>query len=286
MNTPALLSSIIKVFTTPVLCILCLALTGAVNLVHGYELYDMHLHYNRNVWKRLLPEQVIKLLRENNIQRAVFSSTPEKGTEMLYAIAPDLVIPFIRPYRSYYDVLTWHHNPEILDYIREQAAKGIYRGFGEFHMWFKHLDGKSIVPELMRISAEQRWVISAHTDIETIEALIQMQPTLPIVWAHCGFTYEAHEVRALVEKYPSVHCDMSLYEKLVDENDNLTPQWKALMEDYPDRFMVAIDTYKEARWGRVREHARYIQEWLAQLSPRAASMIASGNVARLLPAKH
>lgn len=277
----------------PVFAGLCLLLVFIFNPVQGdespaqgYKLYDMHLHYNQSVWQRLPPEQAIRFLLENNIQRAVFSSTPERGTEMLYEIAPERVIPFIRPYRTYDDVPNWHHNPEILDYISEQADKGIYRGFGEFHMGFKHLDGKSIVPQLMQIAAEQNWVISAHTDMETIEALIAMQPTLPIVWAHCGFSYEAHEIRALVEKYPTAYCDMSLYEKLVDEDDNLTPQWKALMEDHPDRFMVAIDTYKESRWGEVREHAQHIQEWLAQLSPDAARMIANGNVNRLLPVRH
>lgn len=74
-----------------------------------------------------------------------------------------------------------------------------------------------------------------------------MQPGLPIVWAHCGFSYEAHEIRALAENYPTAHCDMFLYEKLQDEGDNVTPEWKQLMEDHPDRFLVAVDTYQLAR---------------------------------------
>jgi len=260
-----------------------LVLSGLCINLQAFELHDAHLHYNQNVWKRLPPEQAIQFLVENNIQRAIFSSTPEKGTEMLYALAPDRIIPFIRPYRAYKDVLTWHHDPEIIEYIRAQAAKGIYRGFGEFHMWIEHLDGKSILPELMQIAAQQNWVLSAHTDIETIEALIKMQPGVKVIWAHCGFSYEAHEIQALIEKYPTAYCDMSLYEKLTDEDDNLTPEWKVLMERHPDRFMVAIDTYKEARWGEVAEHAQFIQEWLVQLEPAAAEMIANGNVSRLFP---
>lgn len=263
------------------ICLLLLCLTAAAHA--DYELYDMHLHYNQSVWKRLPPQQAIRFLVENNIQRAVFSSTPAAGTERLYELAPERIIPFIRPYRSLRDVLTWHHNPEIVDYIRQQAKKGIYRGLGEFHVWFHQLDGNSIVPELMQIAADHNWAISAHTDIHTIKALIGMQPGLPVVWAHCGFSREAHEIRALIEQYPTAYCDMSLYEKLQDENDNLRPEWKALMEAHPERFMVAVDTYKEARWGELQQHTRAIQEWLAQLSPRAAKMIASGNVARLFP---
>ena len=246
-----------------------------------YVLHDMHLHYDREVWKRLPPRQAIQYLRENNITRAVFSSTPARGTEMLYALAPELVIPFIRPYRTLDDVLDWHHKPELIDYIRAQAAKGVYRGFGEFHLWFKHLDGDSIVPSLMQIAAEHDWVISAHTDLETIEALIDMQPALPIVWAHCGFSVAAREIRALVEQHPTAYCDMSLYEELLDEDDNLTPPWKRLLEDHPERFMVGIDTYSLSRWGELSSHAELIQEWLRQLSPHAARLIAHGNVARL-----
>ena len=253
--------------------------------VHAYNLHDAHLHYNQSIWKRLPPGQVIHYLVENDIQRAIFSSTPEKGTEMLYEIAPDRIIPFIRPYRSYGDVLSWHHNPEIVDYIREQAGKGIYQGFGEFHMWIEHLDGNSVLPEIMQIAAEQDWVLSAHTDIETIEALIRMQPAVKVIWAHCGFSAPAEAVQQLIEKHSTAYCEMSLYEKLVDEDDNLTPEWKQLMEKYPDRFMVGIDTYKDARWGEVAEHADFIQEWLRQLKPEAAVLIANENVSRLFPVR-
>ena len=253
------------------------------SVAHAYKLHDAHLHYNKSVWKPLPAEQVSGFLLKHNIERAVFSSTPDKGTEMLYELAPDRVIPLTRPYRSNSDVLTWHHNPEIVEYTRQQAAKGIFRGFGEFHFWIDHLDGKSIIPEIMQIAAEQGWVMSAHTDIEAIEKLLQMQPTVNIIWAHCGFEVPAAEVQVLVEKYPTAHCDMSFYELLTDEDDNLTPEWKALMEKHPDRFMVGVDTFSEGRWGELQKHTDYIQEWLAQLSPRAAELIANGNVSRLFP---
>jgi hypothetical protein len=253
------------------------------SVAHAYKLHDAHLHYNESVWKRLPADQAIRFLVEHNIERAVFSSTPDKGTEMLYEIAPDRVIPLTRPYRSNHDVLTWHHNPEIVEYTRQQAAKGIFRGFGEFHMWFHHLDGKSIMPEIMQIAAEQGWVLNAHTDIKAMEKLLEMQPTVNIIWAHCGFLVPADKVQALIEKYPTAHCDMSFHEILTDEDDNLMPEWKALMEKHPDRFMVAVDTFSEGRWGELQKHTDFIQEWLAQLSPRAAKLIAHGNVSRLFP---
>lgn len=251
----------------------------------AYDLHDGHIHYNEAIWQGLPADQALEYLAENRIQRAIVSSTPAEGTERLYRLAPERIIPFIRPYRTLKDVLTWHSNPEILAYIKSKAASGIYRGFGEFHMWIEHMEG-SILPEVMQVAADNQWALSAHTDVETIEALIQMQPQVVVIWAHCGFDYPASGVRQLFEKYATAYCELSLHEELTDEDDNLTPEWKALLEEHPDRFMVGIDTYKNSRWGDLAVHANHVQEWLGQLSPQAAQLIANGNVSRLFSLKN
>ncbi len=265
------------------LLILLSLLLTPVAVAQPYKLQDAHLHYNWSVWKRLPPEQVSDFLLQQNIERAAISSTPDKGTEMLYELNPDRIIPFTRPYRSNADVLTWHYNPELIEHTRRQAAKGIFRGLGEFHFWFHHLNGKSIIPELMQIAKEQNWVVNAHTDIVGLKKLLKMQPSLNIMWAHCGFVEPAEKIEALMDQYPRAHCDMSFYELLTDEYDTITPEWKALMEKHPDRFMVAVDTFSEGRWGDLQKHTDYIQDWLEQLSPRAAKLIAHGNMKRLFP---
>lgn len=250
----------------------------------AYDLNDGHIHYNEVIWGDLPPDQALEYMAENGIDRAIVSSTPAQGTEMLYQLAPNRIIPFIRPYRTLRDVKTWHNNPEIVTYIKNKAATGIYRGFGEFHMWIEHMQG-SIVPELMQIAADHRWALSAHTDIETIEALVQMQPAVTVIWAHCGFDYPAAGVERLFDQYPTAYCDLSLHEKMTDHDDNLTPEWKVLLEKHADRFMVGMDTYKTSRWGDLAVYTELTQEWLLQLSPRAAKLIANGNVSRLFPLK-
>ena len=249
------------------------------------DFYDGHIHYNRVVWKRLPPAAAIKIMDFNGIKRAIVSSTPAAGTDALYEQAPDRIIPFIRPYRTLKDVLTWHHDPEIVDYVREQAATGKYRGFGEFHIYEQHLSEKSVFPELMQIAADNKWPLSAHTDEETIEVIFKLQPSLHVMWAHCGFTTPPEVVRAMIETYPRFYCELSFYEKLVDEDDNLLPGWKALMEDHPDRIIAGTDPFSLGRWGDLQKHAGFIKEWLAQLTPAAAEQIARGNIARLFPEK-
>lgn len=262
-----------------------LILCGWISLAcQAYDLNDGHIHYNQVIWEALPPDQALEYMAENHIGRAIVSSTPAQGTEMLYRLAPNRIIPFIRPYRTLRDVMTWHTNPEIVTYIKNKAATGIYQGFGEFHMWIEHMQG-SIVPELMQIAADHRWALSAHTDIETIEALIKMQPEVVVIWAHCGFDYPAAGVQRLLEQYPTAYCELSLQEKMTDHDDNLTPEWKALLEKHANRFMVGMDTYKTSRWGDLAVHAEHAQEWLSQLSPQAAELIANGNISRLFPLK-
>jgi len=116
----------------------------------AYDINDGHLHYNQIVWKDLPADQALGYMTESGIDRAIVSSTPAEGTEQLYRLAGDRIIPFIRPYRSLKDVLTWHSDPEIVTYVKQKVATGIFRGFGEFHMWIEHMEG-SILPELMQI---------------------------------------------------------------------------------------------------------------------------------------
>jgi hypothetical protein len=252
-------------------------------LAMAYELHDAHIHYSKSVWQRLPPEDALRHMAEQDIRRAIVSSTPTEGTEMLYRLAPDRVIPFLRPYRDQKERMTWHHQPEIISYIQSRASSGIYRGFGEFHIWKEDLDGNSIFPQVLQIAVDNDWVLSAHTDQETIETIFRLQPTLKVIWAHCGFDVPAEMMRQLMQTYPGLYCEMSFYDKMFDSDLNLLPQWKTLMQDLSGRFMVGTDPYTEVRWASLRQETDFIRAWLNQLSADAAEQIASGNLSRLFP---
>ena len=141
----------------------------------AYGLNDGHIHYNQDVWNDLSARDALRLLTESGIQRAIVSSTPAAGTEKLYRLSPERIIPFLRPYRTYRDRYTWHSDSTVIDYVKQQLATGIYRGFGEFHLFRKHKDS-NVVRQLMQVVADQQLTVSAHSDAETIEALLDLQP--------------------------------------------------------------------------------------------------------------
>jgi hypothetical protein len=71
------------------------------------RLYDAHIHYSHDAWDQLPPRQAIAVLRDAGLQRAFVSSSSDEGTQKLFAIAPDLIVPVLRPYRRRGETSTW-----------------------------------------------------------------------------------------------------------------------------------------------------------------------------------
>ena len=252
--------------------------------VMALQTHDGHIHYNQDVWQELAPEHALEMLDDNQINRAIVFSTPAEGTKKLYRLAPQRVIPYIRPYRVFRDRFSWHSDADMLAYVKREIESGFYRGFGEFHL-FKEHKNTPIVQQMMQVVADHGLAVSAHADGETIEALIQMQPEVVMIWAHCGMDHPIADVQRMLQQYPSLYCELSFRDKLTDVNYKLTPEWKALLEKYPQRFLLGMDTYIPRRWAHLPEIKEYAVNWLAELEDDAARLIGGGNIERLFPLK-
>jgi predicted TIM-barrel fold metal-dependent hydrolase len=68
---------------------------------------------------------------------------------------------------------------------------------------------------------------------------------------------------------------------IVDGSGKLTPEWRALFERYPDRFLLGSDTWINERWESYGEIMAGYRAWLAQLPPKIAGQIANGNAKAL-----
>lgn len=268
--------SIVSARTFSFLLFLYITPTWANNLNDG------HIHYNQDVWNDLSPKQVFSYLTENGINRAIVFSTPTAGTEKLYNFSPQRVIPFLMPYRVFRDRFTWHSDQTMVDYVKQQLSSGIYKGFGEFHLFKKHKD-TPVIRELMQIVADHKIMLSAHADGETIEALIKMQPELSIIWAHCGMDHPVEDVSRMLAQYPNLICELSFRYNMFDEQDKLVPQWKTLLEQYSKRFILGMDTYIARRWAGLPENTDFARQWLSQLQPDTKELIGSGNIDRMFP---
>lgn len=135
--------------------------------------------------------------------------------------------------------------------------------------------------------------------VEGLSRLLTQWPQLILVLSHCGKTTQAADIRAFFQRHSNVVCDLG-YRSLPQEASDfkrypartlfwasaqgrsayLAPDWKKLIEEHPDRFMVAIDDTHD--WAQYDEVVRSLREGLlAHLDPSVVERVANGNAKRI-----
>jgi predicted TIM-barrel fold metal-dependent hydrolase len=167
-------------------------------------------------------------------------------------------------------------------------------------------DGKNVARLLSAI--EQRPVpVMIHWEVydwkrdwPAFHALYARFPKVTFIWPHAGFA-SVEQVGVVMAANGNVVVTLSKKEKLkhslsseekaealgeavVDGCNRLLPEWRALFERYPDRFMFATDAHKDHRWVR---YAQIVEAWrliLGQLPDPLAQSIAWRNAERVYAA--
>lgn len=245
-------------------------------------IHDGHIHYDQDVWQTLPPDKAVQMLRAESIHRALVSATPGEGAEMLYREAPELVIPMLRPYKSWRHRYLWFNDPELKAYLLEHLARAPYRGFGEFHVFGGDADSIPM-EEMIELARERKLALHPHTDLEGMRIILQKAPDVVVLWAHGGFNVPVETLIELLDRYPMLYIELSLREGMLESGERLTPQWRRFLIDYRSRFLVGMDTYKPSRWADLPEIAAETRHWLQQLPQDVSADIARNNLDRLFP---
>jgi len=244
--------------------------------------HDGHIHYDEDVWSMLSAEQAVELLKEQNIKRALVSATPTEGAEKLYLADPEIVVPMLRPYKSWRHRYFWFKDPELQAYLESHLSKVPYRGFGEFHIYGEDVKSKP-VEAMITLARQRELVLHPHTDLAGIQIFLNKASDINIIWAHAGFNVPVKQLRNLVEKYPRFYLELSLREGMLEDGELLTDEWKSFLIKYRQRFLVGSDTYKPRRWANLPETVEDTTSWLNQLPAGVAADIARNNFNRLFP---
>jgi hypothetical protein len=244
----------------------------------GLPIFDAHMHYSHDAWELLPPEKALALLRQAGVKRAVVSSSGEdddsRGQQRLAQLAPDLILPSLRPYRRRGDQSTWHRDETVKAYLEERLARYRYVALGEYHVYGADVD-LPVPRHLVQLARRHGLVLHSHSDADAIERQFAQWPAARILWAHAGFD-SPERIRALLKKYPTLWCDLAFRSEHAP-GGQLDPEWRALFVEFPDRFLVGTDTFTPERWPYVVEHARWSRQWLAQLPSAVAERIAYRN---------
>jgi hypothetical protein len=264
-----------------VLAVLCLPALAAEPPARALPIFDAHLHYSHDAWERLPPAAAVKLLRDAGLKAAMVSSSSDDGTQMLYAAAPDLVLPSLRPYRSRGEIGTWMNDPTVVAHLEQRLAKYRYVAIGEYHIYGADADG-AVMRRVVQLARQHRLFLHSHSDADAIERQFRQDPDARILWAHSGFD-SPERVREMLRRHRNLWCDLAFRSDHAS-GGKVDAGWRAAFLEFPDRFMVGTDTFTPERWYYVGEHARWTREWLSDLPPPVAEQIAWKNGERLFGA--
>jgi Amidohydrolase len=291
------------------LSIFCAALTsfafsGFAHTVQASEytgpLLDAHLHYNDDAQSPHPIPDVLARMQRNGVKAIVANSRPNDGTKNLAAAkeqaakAGVTVIPFIRLYRNRADYDNWFRDETIytmvLDELAKGTASGAYKGIGEFHLYDSANANGAVAAKLMKLAEEKQLAILAHVDDTAIDLLMAHTPSkgqkLKLIWAHTGIGgAPAERVRSLMKKYPGLMGELSYRPGLTADNGQLSPEWRALILEFPTRFMIGSDTWVNQRWLYYDDLIKGYRTWLGGLPADVARKVAWENGAALFGLK-
>ena len=176
-------------------------------------------------------------------------------------------------------------------------GSGQYRAAGEVHVRqeSRKIDRRADDPafgQVLEVAAKHGVPVVIHCELtaaaaSSLEAALQKHPKAVIVLAHGG-SAEPAMLKGLLGRNPNLLVDLSgmHYQRtprLASEKGPLDPAWKALIEKFPDRFLMGSDVwaprlFEPATLDRLLAWTRRI---LGELPPEVAQKVAYRNAARL-----
>ena len=237
-------------------------------------IFDAHMHYSHDAWDVVPVQDVLAILRKAGVRRALISSAGDDGQQRLYAAAPDLIIPELRPYRNRSDVGTWVRDDSVIAYLEDRLKKYRYAGIGEFHLYGADAD-LPVPRRMVELARRHNLLLHAHSDVDAVDRLFRQWPQARILWAHAGFD-RPERVAEMLLKHGNLWCDLA-FRTDHGSGGRVDAAWRKVFLAFPDRFMVGTDTYTPERWHYVPEHAAWSRAWLADLPRDVAERIAWKN---------
>lgn len=262
------------IFATTACSLASVAPSARAQSPERLPIFDAHVHYSHDAWEMVPPDVALKLVRDAGVRRVLVSSSDDDGQQRLVKLAPDVFLPSLRPYRRRGDQSAWTRDPTVVGYLEERLAKYRYVALGEFHIYGADVD-LPVPRRMIELARKHKLVLHSHSDSDAIDRQFAQWSEARILWAHAGFDSPAN-VRAMLKKHRNLWCDLAFRSDHAPSGQ-LDAEWRALLLDYPDRFMVGTDTFTPERWPFIVEHARWSRRWLSDLPPDVAERIAYKN---------
>lgn len=243
-------------------CLWCAALAQASPMI------DAHAHYTADDAAVLSPQQIVEKLDAAGVERIVISGSPWLHARELHEQAPARVIPLLGVYASHAGKALWMHDRKLPGRVAARLAEGDWAGIGELHLFARDADSP-VFAELVRMADAHGLMLLIHGDPAVVERAFEIAPEVRVLWAHLGTVPAPGIVARMLERHAehALWVDTSVRDERIASDGMLLPEWRDLFEAYPDRFVVAVDTFSTNRWRNYGDVVAGIRRWLTALSP-------------------
>ena len=242
---------------------------------------DAHAHYSAPEAAVLPPPKVIEKLDAAGVSRLVVTSAPPELAQTLYRHAPARVIPLLGVYDADRDKGNWLGDPALPQRVEARLAQGRWAGIGELHL-FAADARHPVFEQLVRLADAHGLVLMIHGDEEVVERAFDIAPRLRVLWAHLGTQPEPDRLARMLRRHPeTLWIDTSVRDERIAPDGRLLPEWRALFEQHPERFAVAVDTFSLNRWQHYGDVAERIRTWVDRLPEPLRGNLLHDNAARL-----
>lgn len=244
---------------------------------------DAHAHYAQPDADAFSPDALLATLDAVGVRRMAVTGAPPERAQTLYRRAPDRILPMLGVYARDTHKGNWVRDAALPARVAAMLESGRWAALGELHLFAA--DARAPVFEaLVKLAAAHDLVLLLHGDAEIIARAFEIAPNLRVLWAHLGTDPRPEVLAPLLARYPNLWIDTSVRDERIAPGGRLLPEWRALFERHPDRFVVAVDSFSTHRWRRYGEVVETIRAWTAALPADLRDHLLHDNAARLFEA--
>lgn len=241
---------------------------------------DAHAHYSAPAAAAFSPEAIVARLDAAGVRRLVVTSSPPQLAQQLYRRAPERVILLLGVYDSDLNKANWVHDAGLPARVAAQLRDGTWAGIGELHLFAGDAQ-QPVFAQLVRLAAAGKRVLMVHGDAEVVEQAFAVAPGLRLLWAHLGTDPRPDLLAAMLTRHPGLWIDTSVRDDRIAPGGRLLPEWRALFEAHPERFVVAVDSFSVNRWQQYAAVVSQIRSWVEPLPQPLKAKLLHDNAARL-----
>jgi predicted TIM-barrel fold metal-dependent hydrolase len=263
---------------------------------------DTHIHFNWDQKEIIDASTVVNKLRQAGVDFAVVSSTPSTLALELKQAGDDLIVPIFSPYTHELGRQDWYLDQRTVELAEAGLRQRLYHGIGEVHFMsgFRPRPDNRIFQQLMHLAVKYEVPVLIHVDSGNEQAFLDIcrrYPQLNLIFAHAGGNLAARHIRTIISACDNVTIEFSArdpwrFDGLTDVTHRLLDSWRALVLEYPDRFITGTDpvwkvtrtqTWDQADdgWDYFEQLIDYHRSWIAELPLQVQLKVAFENARRL-----